>query len=381
MRLTYSVTEAQYLDYLTALLKRRDRSPLGILLLLLTTVGQAALCVFFTLHMDFAPERRWSLWGMSALIAALSCFRRLYRKGRAKNQLARNRQLGNVRQEVWQPHELLMNETTLRVRYGKEDFRRDMQDFVGCEEEAGLVRLRFRDAVLDLVPADVLDEEKRRTLAETARERRRQALAEEVRAAIPEEWREKLPEDPELEAVYAYPLEDYCRHQLRAHRGKYASRAFWTAREWTRVSLSALSVTWAVMRPSALHWVVAVLLVAVLNLPHLLCFSPLMAAVVRRDARPLYEGRESRTVHLYATADRLTAVFGAVLLEIPAGDITFALEGASFFALFLRKGAILTIPREALGEEQAAWISDFLRRRAGEYHFTKKQRRTAPQKQ
>lgn len=341
MEIKYTISEAEYAEYLKLHYEKRSKKPWNVFLTLVLTalpVGLFVLC---------AVRRLFTGWALAALGAVALVFA-------AANFLLRTRywklsaSSAPILQEIkkqgpdfWKTHRLSCTREGVRLTGGSYAAEYRWESFGGFEELGGMLMPIFNAEPLDLIPAAKLapyggEAAFRADFLALAKEGIRAGFAEKAQAA------------EERGAVcslrYRYTKESYLRDLRDAARKRYTTRLILTKSNAAKLSLIAVLAYAFFHTASPSLKILYVLLALVLGYEHISVFTPLFTRRMETMLRPLLALEPERDVRLFLDDGGVTILGDIHYIEIPMAEIAEIEKTSHAAALYLRSGSVIPVP-------------------------------------
>ncbi|MGE4352631.1 MAG: hypothetical protein AB7D36_00920 [Oscillospiraceae bacterium] len=336
MKLRYPVSEENYVEMLEAQLKRKSRSLLSILLTLVCTVGQMGVLIYLIAIGQITGVHIYALGTMSILIFALNIVYRLTTHRRAVVALKRFKDDGKLSPEFWKEHDFRL-ENELTIRFGSLKSTYPLRDIDGYEELPSSYILYAGGTVADLIPYSAIgDKEEFLAAIRNAQHDKLRADAEENRTNIPETYKYAF--------EYTYTMENYIAQQKEGYRKMYTTKLMWKPINIVRLLLSIYALGYMFYRPTSLTIPICIFLFILLNLQHIVTFTPLSHLTIKQGLGNFFDNNQNSHVNVYITADQILIRGDMHSLDIPIKDFKAMRRINGGIALYLPKNAVLTIP-------------------------------------
>jgi len=316
MKLTYTVTENDYIRLLTQLIRKKDRRPFAMVTLFLLTAGQMILIAWLCVYR--LERERWAFFIVwSVLIAAFTVLRRCTVRARARGTLYRLKANAQLPADYWKPHRLEETEDGLRLTYGDVRMLCPPGHFGGYEEHDELLYLYADAGIFDIIPAAALaSPEKKKTIC---------AGLDAFRGRAPELPPElSEPAGDAVELTVPFGEGEYLRAQVSAYRTMYARYQLAKPNSLVKLAVSVFLIVYAASRPSAGIAALAAALCLLLNRDHLMAFTPLAGLRIRRE---LGAWSDSREITLSASPAGIRQENGDTVLFVPYESISLSENG------------------------------------------------------
>ena len=286
MKYSYYVTENDYITLLAGLIRRRDRKPLRLIMLLLTTVGQMGLVAWLCLtRLERSQWMFYIVW--SVLLAAFSVLRVMTARLRAKGTLYRLKDNGQLPEDYWKEHKLFRTKEGLVLLYGDVRTVCPPGQLTDVREEDGLLYLMSGENIFNIVPVSTFAEEEKK-----------QAFLEEMRA-----FRETRPAQKEEDAFskedknavrisYQQDGKTFVRTQAAAFRAIYTRYPLIEKISLLKLAASIFLIVVAVMNPSVGTAALAIVLTIALNRNHFIVLTPFLYVRVKNELGNWKDGGE-----------------------------------------------------------------------------------------
>lgn len=361
MQQKYRVSEEAYIDYLEYRLRQKGKQALSLVCLFACTVVQFGLCLYLCLSGAIPAAQRGILLGLSLAICAMQVFRRCTVGYRAKTLYKRLTATGKLSPAYHGEHTLRIEDGVLTDSFGSESLCFPLTSFTRTAEYKRAFLLLFDGEAKLILPLDTFTSSQRSELM--------QALAEsDVPKRAPDVFHGEttadspIPKEAEYLLHLRYTKPDCCLDQVRAYRLKYLTARFWKGAMLIKAALTAALVVWVVMDYSLLHLGIAAALALVLNLSHLINFSPALRRTVERDAKLLIPFVEEGGADLYITASELVYANGDNSLVVPIAQICDMIKTKTRLMLYTLSNAAVVVPVEAAKDEEE-WNAVYARLR------------------
>jgi len=337
MKLHYKVSEENYLEMLEMQIRRQDRAPLAVALTLLCTVGQMGLLIFLIFRGYITGMHVYILLALSVLVCVLNILHRRLVRRRARVAIDRYKLQGKLTDAFWKEHYFELDEDSLTIRYGALRSVYGLQEVNGYDELPSAYLIYCRGAVADIVPyAAVGDREQFLDRIRQAQHTNLFDVAGKLRDDVPEEYKYHF--------HYAYTLESYLAQQREGYRRRYTTKVAFDMHTILRFAISLYALFYIYLNPKP--WIIAVCAAAflLLNLQHIVTFTPLVNLTVKQGLTDVLAHRPDPETDAYITTDSIVIRGSMHALDIPLKDILAARRITDGVALYLPKNGVLTIP-------------------------------------
>lgn len=275
MKLTYTVTENDYIQLLSQLISKKDRKPFSMLTLFLLTIGQmgivAWLCATRVERQNWVYLIVWSL-----LIAFITVLRRCTVRARAKGTLYRLKSNGQLVEDYWKPHRLEETDDGLRLTFGGTRILCPPGHLGALEENGDLLYIYADGTIFDIIPASAFSSRSKKENVLAALESFRGRPAE-----LPPELAESEEEDVSI--TLSYEEGGFLKEQVAAYRTLYARYQAVKTSSLLKLGVSIFFVVYTVYQGSRGTIALAAALCLLLNRDHLLAFTPLTGLRIRKE--------------------------------------------------------------------------------------------------
>lgn len=337
LKLRYTVSEEIYTEMLEAQLKRKNKTPLSIILTLLCTVGQMGFLVYMIARGAVTGKHIYILGAMSLIICVLNIAYRLTTHRRAYVTLKNFIAAGKLSPEFWKGHELRLDENSLVIKHGSLRSAYELRDINGYEELNSAFLLYVGGTVADIIPYTALSDKSE--FIEAIRKAQHEKIIVDA-----EKGRENIPAVYNYAFDYAYTLDSYIAQQKEAYRKMYTTKLIYTPQTIIRFFVSIYALAYIGINPSPLTAVLCIFAFIALNLQHITTFTPLCNATIKRGIADVLEHKPDPATTTYITPDMIVVRGSMHSLDIPVSDVKAMRTIKNGVALYLPKNVILTIP-------------------------------------
>lgn len=336
MKLRYKVSEEIYIEMLEMQIKRKNRSPLSLIIGFISTIGQLGLLLYMIFSGAVTGTSIIPMVAMSAVILAMSGWYFTATKQRAKVTLRNFKYAKKIPEDFWQMHDLSFDET-LTVRFGTLKSKYNLGSITGYGELDSAFIIYSGRTVVDIVPyTAVPDKQEFIDTINNAKHERMEKAQEEFRTSAPEEYKYKF--------NYAYTLDTYVKQQQEAYRRMYTTTLAYKFSFFMRLLITLYAFGYMVQNPIWYVIVGGVSLIVLMNLQHIVTFSPLSAMTIKSGIKSLAEEHPDPATTAYITTDAVMIRGSKQAFDIPFSDIKASRKISGGVALYLNGRTVMTIP-------------------------------------
>jgi len=340
MKLSYKVTQEQYIDLIAMTMKERTMKPAQIVLTAVLC-GLPVVLVAFMLFTGALADMKMLLLSAALLALAAANFAlRMRFHGRAKKELGRMMENGRIHKRFFDKQTLTLDEKGMELSYPGVSSRYLWADYQGMIERKEAYLLYFGGEPAAIVPyAAFADADQKKAFLDAIYANMRLAMIADTR-----EIREEIPCNTFCVLSYSYDLDTYLRHQRAARRQALVQPKLW--RRLDSLKIIALMFLFAslILAERASVRAISALMLLGLVMPYIFVLTPLVDISVRRALDQVLRFRPGRNVMLYANEEMIKIVGDIHCLEIPWTQIRAAAEIDGALALYLHSGLPVTIP-------------------------------------
>ena len=347
MKLHYSISQEEYLEALTAQLRRRRTSAVNLIVLALLTAGQMAFAIWNVANGRLSGAAATAVLLLSAVICALQLAYQLLLPQRARHVLERDIRAGKISSDFWKPQTLSLENDLLEIRCGKQKLRYDCAYFQKAEQCGPMLVLTMKKeaAVHQLmIPLTALGgPEESESFLETLAAAKRASILAGYEAAL-----EKPPEETNRTLRCTYGQEEFARAFVRSAREAYLTPAGWTPSTLARLAGTAFLLYHlsAGSFHSTAYKIFSVAVCMLLCYPYLISFSPLIYPIARKYTRSLFAGLD--TLHLRLDEEDDGLIFSAETFfnRIPRSAVKAVRETETDRFYYLKDGTAITMRKK-----------------------------------
>lgn len=351
MKLRYNISEEIYREMLEMQIKRKNRTPIMLILTFLFTVGQLSVLIYMTLTTEITTATLLTLFGMSVLIIGLTIFYHFSTKMRAKIALNNFKYAKKIPDDFWKHHEFSLDKT-LTVRFGSLKSQYNLSSINGYEELPSAFLIYCHGKVADIVPYsaiankdDFIDAIKN--------------AQQEVQEAIDEAYKASVPTDYKFSFSYCYTMNKYVSQQQEAYRKMYTTKGMYKVSFFLKLLVTLYAGGYIYSSTNIYGSIACYILIVLSNLQHIVTFSPISAITIKRGITPLAKTIKDPSTTVYITTTDVVIRSPQQALDIPIADIKAMRKIKGGVALYLSKTALLTIP--APKNDENGNYSDFVK--------------------
>lgn len=343
MELQFSITEEEYLELLELLLKKRRKSPVGIITLLLMTVVQLGFALWSVVTGYISGGLAWAVLAMSVLIALSQILYQLCIPRRARHRL--DKAAGRISADFWSRQFLKLKDDALELRCGKSRLSYDCAYFVKAEELGRMLLLEMKKdntAHQLLIPLSAFsgEEEKQRFL-----EQLHSSRESSIRAGYAKNKGQR-PEAPECSVTFHYDRKSFQNDTVRCARRAYLTRAAWNLSTVAKIAGTAFLLyhVFAGSFASTAFTVFALLVCFLLCYPFIITFTPLVRLIAVKNGRSLFGGLEEMDCAVELTEDTLYYSGDTFFNAIRLTAVRAVEKSNKWVFVYLRDGTSVTVP-------------------------------------
>ncbi len=344
MEYYFKITQEEYLQTLEALLRDRRKSIFNIIIFFVMTVGQLGFVIWHIASSGIDPAMAVVLLVCSLAICALQLFHQLGLRTRAKSQMMRDMNKGNISEEFWKQQHLTLRDDLLSLKCGKSVLKYDCAYFSKAQEVDNMLLLNFRrgkDIHQLMIPLSIFKGEGSAEFVKALEASKKSSLN-----AGFQENRVERPENCDFSLEYSYSFKDFCRHQVRAARLAYTSRVGWTLSTIARVA-AAVYLVWHIASGSfeSNGWVVfSVCVIVLLIYPLIIAFTPLCPLIVKRNITSLFGGLDSIDCSLDVCENKLWYIGDSFDNVIDLSKIVDVVKAKDMTVFYFKDNTAITVP-------------------------------------
>lgn len=345
MELRFSITEEEYLELLELLLKKRRKSPVGIITLLLMTVVQLGFALWSVVTGYISGGLAWAVLAMSVLIAMSQILYQLCIPRRARHRLDKDKAAGRISADFWSRQFLKLKDDALELRCGKSRLSYDCAYFVKAEELGRMLLLEMKKdntAHQLLIPLSAFsgEEEKQRFL-----EQLQSSRESSIRAGYAKNKGQR-PEAPECSVTFHYDRKSFQNDTIRCARRAYLTRAAWNLSTVAKIAGTAFLLyhVFAGSFASTAFTVFALLVCFLLCYPFIITFTPLIRLIAVKNGRSLFGGLEEMDCAVDLTEDTLYYSGDTFFNAIRLTAVRAVEKSNKWVFVYLRDGTSVTVP-------------------------------------
>ncbi|MGI6028767.1 MAG: hypothetical protein ACOX81_05120 [Candidatus Heteroscillospira sp.] len=337
MKLRYKVSEENYIEMLQKQLKRRDRSPISLLITFVCTIGQMGMLIYLIATGGVTGKNVYILGAMSALIFILNIIYRVTTHRRASVTLQRFKLQGKISEDFWKDHEFRLDSDSLTVRFGSLRSVYSLQEINGYEELDSSLLIYCKGTVADIVPYTAIEDKE--AFLEAIREAQHTQIVDNA-----ERLRDDVPASFKYHFNYSYTLDSYLAHQREAYRRLYTTKLILNWHTIIRLFVSLYALGYIFINPKP--WVVALCIAVfiIFNLQHIVTFTPLCNLTIKSGLGDTLAHKPDPETDAYITADSIIIRGSMHSLDIPVKEVKAMRRIKGGVALYLPKNVMLTIP-------------------------------------
>ncbi|MGE4485769.1 MAG: hypothetical protein AB7C97_11730 [Oscillospiraceae bacterium] len=301
MKLSYDITEAEYLNMLTAMLKRAERTPMRIAAFLMLTIVQMCWVGCMLLTADLSHRDMAILGALSAVLALINILFRALRRVRAKNALKNMKASGQILPDYWKAHALTVKGGEISLTFGGIKLVSACLDIGPVATTDGLLLLYSGGKIFEAVPVRAFP-------SDGAKNRFIELLKESAETA---EEPFDIPEGAVWALRYETDGRDFLLSQVRCFRAVWLSRNMLKPFPIIKLAASVYMLYYAVTKASLITGIFLTLFVIAINLTAIIVLSPAAKFYLLRKV-PALHVPESGAVkaEAYFTGDK--AYFRAI---------------------------------------------------------------------
>lgn len=348
MKLSFSVSEEDYLSALLYLLRRKNRTPMRIFTSFVLTAGQFLGVLALAVSGLFSAGQSIFLVVLSAIVMVLNGIFYLPTPWRARMLHKKMKRSGQWDEEYEKRHTLTWEGDKLVLRYGKVCHRLPAASVSRLADWRGELLVMTGEVLFCLLPPAVWEGQQtctREAFRKELLERKFRSSREEIAAK-----RAELAAAGRKPYRYSYDRESYLAALREAHRKAYTTSYARTPAVLLRLLAAALLLA-VLFWPVAWGYRLLALLAALIFLyPFLQTFSPLLGRKLQRDLEEILSFAPGREAEFYETEKELIFLGDIHCLAIPWADILTMKRMKSGAALYLSNRMIVTVPDGGTGE-------------------------------
>lgn len=344
--INFTISRQEYLQLLTAILKKRRMSVINILVFLFMTVGQAVLVAVNIVIHDIGGGRMALLIAFSALIFAVQLFYQLSTGLRARVQLERSEKAGKISSEFWGRQRLSLKDDTLTLSCGKSRLSYDCAFFSGWQVFGSMLIVNFtkeRTVHQLIIPLSALEScgghERFVDMLSEARK-------ESVLCGYAENGWER-PENARYSVEFECSEKQFIRNSVRSSRMAYLTPAAWNLTAIAKLAGAAFLIYHsAAGSVDSLAFVFfSIFISIILLLRYIVTFTPLIYLMARKNTRSLFAGFDSIMFAVDVTEDKLIYSGTTFYNEMKLRDIRAVEETDRMAAVYLKDLTAVMIVR------------------------------------
>ena len=282
----YKVTPEDYMTMVKYLMKEKRKSWKGILKLLFLTVIQLGVVAVLILTVQEVPAwMKWTLGGISLVVAGLALFQNFFLDTRARMVLEQRN--GNDRKGAfWMEHKLSLHDNIVRVIYGDQKAEIDARQVNAVVHLDTVTLIRMGWNVFEVVPKDVSEKADWKAFEKDLLHRKYEVAEKEVADAC-----DKVLEKAQFKESFFIGEEEMVDTLVRMKRLSYGLLCGWSGREVFTFCFPIAILAYAISLKDPLYIGLAVLAFVFFNLNFFLTFTPYYRKIVRsRLAEPREDG-------------------------------------------------------------------------------------------
>jgi len=356
MKLTYKISEDEYLGLLVVMLRRTERTPGRILAFLMLTVVQMGWMAY-TLATAGLSRRDTIILGMlSAVLALINALYRALRRARAKNALSHMKASGQILPDYWKTHTLAVDDGKVLLQFGGVRLEAVSGDIGPVVETEELLLLLSGGKVFDAVPTSAFrSEEEKTNFLEALRARRPSAAAAE-----------DVPPDAVWTFHYAMGGADFVKNQIRCYRAVYFTQNMLKLFPVAKLLASIYMLYYAFAKAGSLTRIFLVLFVLFINLAAIVAATPMAKYYLLRKV-PALNIPESRQMEItvWFTRDAAHVLTNGSLSVTALRDLGLCRRVSGCCAVYFGAWPALMIPDSVFaGRDAEKKFMDYVKSRA-----------------
>ncbi|WP_434311061.1 hypothetical protein [Hominifimenecus sp. rT4P-3] len=352
MRLSYFVSEKDYLSALLYLLRRKIQTPLGGFTAFVLTIGQFLAVIGFCIAGLITGPRAIFLVILSGIVFAMNGILYLPTPQKAKILFARMKKGGQWDAEYEKKHTLTWEEDKLVLQYGKVRRKLPAASISQVVKWKNALLVMTGDVLYCVVPESAWKEKGNGSPEDLIREIRDRKFAEYREAIL--EKREALENEGKKPYRYHYTKERYLSDLKEAHRKAYTMGFAWRGQALIRIGGAVLLFAlWT--QPLEQGWkVLATAAALILLFPYIRTFSFLLNLSLERGVREVLTFCPGTEAEFYVSEQELVFLGDIHCLVIPWGDVLAVKKLSGGLAFYLKNQLIVPLPGD--GEELFALV-------------------------
>ena len=342
MKLSFSVSQEDYLSALLFLLRRKSRKPWGMFTAFMLTIGQFAAVSSFCIAGLVTGARAVFLLILSGIVFVMNGFLYLPTPLRAKLMMIRMKRGGQWDPEYEKRHTLAWEGDKLVLQYGKVRRKLAAESVTQAAEWRHSLLILTGDVLFCVIPASAWKEGGQRAKEDWIRELRERKFAVSIEAI--RKKREELSAGGRTPYRYSYRKKNYLEDLREAHRKAYTMGLAWGLQALLRVG-GSLILLYILIRP--VEWGVKILALSaafILLYPYIRTFSFLLNSFLERGLTEILSFAPGTDVDFFVSEQELVFLGEIHYLVIPWEEVLAVKKLRNGIAFYLKNQMILPMP-------------------------------------